>query len=285
MSEKGANADLRIARVAGEQHGVVRLDQLLGAGVSKDDITYRVRKGRLHRIHRGVYAVGHSALSNKARWLAAVYACGAGALLSHFAAACLWGLLDWKDDWPIDVSIPTDSGRKKRPGIRVHRSLSLDASCCAVRVNIPVTTVRRTLIDLSRVASPAQVREVTRAAEQAGWRLALPSGPLLTRSELEERFLALCRRFRIPLPEVNVKVGPFVADFLWPEHRVIVETDGWKFHRGRDAFESDHRRDLWLQEHGYEVIRLTHRQIAENPRSVAASVRAVLGRRELERAV
>ena len=258
---------------------MIRHDQLLGAGVSKHGITRRVASGRLHRIHRGVYAVGHTALSDEGRWLAAVYACGAGALLSHLAAACLWRLLDWRDGWLIDVTIPTNSGRKMRQGLRIHRSLTLDARCSTRRNNISVTTVRRTLLDLPRVATLAQVREATRVAQQKGWRLALPGGVLLTRSELEERFLALCRRFRIPLPEVNVSIGPFVADFLWPEHRVIVETDGWKYHRGRDVFESDHERDLWFQQRGYEVIRLTHRQIAENPRSVAHSVQSVLRRR------
>ena len=279
MRRKGANSpDLEVARLADDQHGVVKSSHLLGAGVSEAGIRRRVKAGRLHRIHRGVYAVGHSALSNEGRWLAAVYAGGPGAVLSHLAAACLWRLLGWKEDWPIDVTVPTASGRRKRQGIRIHRSLTLDARCSARRSNIPVTTVRRTLLDLPRVASAAQVRKAIRAADKAGWRLALP-GVLLTASELEERFLALCRRFRIPLPEVNVSIGPFVADFLWPAHRVVVETDGWKYHRGRDVFESDHERDLWFQRRGYEVIRLTHRQIVENPRSVAHSVQSVLRRR------
>ena len=281
MRNKGANGpDLTVAEWAEERHGVLKTRHLLAAGLSRAGIRRRVQAGRLHPKYRGVYAVGHAALSTEGQWLAAVYACGDGAHLSHLAAACLWGLLDWDDDWPIDVTIPSLSGRRKKRGIRIHRSLSLDVRCSSRRDNIPVTTVRRTLLDLPRVATPAQVREATRVAQQKGWRLALPGGVLLTRSELEERFLALCRRYRIPLPEVNVRIGPFVADFLWPKERVIVETDGWKFHRGRDVFESDHKRDLWLQEHGYEVVRLTHRQITENPRSVASSVLAVLQRRQ-----
>lgn len=280
MRRKGATSpDLAVAAWAEERHGVLKTCHLLGAGLSEAGIRRRVKTGRLHPIHRGVYAVGHAALSREGRWLAAVYALGAGAVLSHLAAACLWGLLDWSHDSPVDVTIPTHSGRRKRHGIRVHRSLSLDARCSAVRSNIPVTTVRRTLLDLPRVTTPAVVRNAIRAAEQAGWRLALPGGVLLTRSELEGRFLALCRRYGIPLPEVNVRIGRFVADFLWRRERIVVETDGWEFHRGRSAFEHDHERDLWLQAEGYEVVRLTHRQIAENPRSAATSVQAVLRRR------
>ena len=280
MRKKSANdPDLAVARLADDRHGIVKTSHLLGAGVSEAGIHRRVKAGRLHPIHRGVYAVGHTALSSEGRWLAAVYALGDGAVLSHLAAASLWRFLDWGDDWPVDVTIPTSSGRKNCQGIRIHRSLSLDARCSTRRSNIPVTTVRRTLLDLPRVATPAQVREAIRAAEKEGWRSALPHGPLRTRSELEELFLSLCRRYRLPLPEVNVKVGSFVADFLWPQHRVIVETDGWKYHRGRATFESDHERHLALQRMGYEVIRLTYRQITENPRSVAASVRTVLRRR------
>jgi very-short-patch-repair endonuclease len=147
------------------------------------------------------------------------------------------------------------------------------------RNNIPVTTPARTIADLCRVAS---VDEVRRAIRQAGF-LGLDIGaedrrePALTRSTLERRFLRLCRRHRLPEPEVNVLVGPHEVDFLWPDRRLIVETDGYEGHRGRQAFEDDRAKDAELRVMRYTVVRFTYRQVSERWEWVEESIRALLG--------
>lgn len=197
------------------------------------------------------------------------------AVLSHRSAAGLWRLLD-PVAAPVHVSIPSDAGRARRAGIRIHRRAALDPSALVVRNRIPVTSPGQTLADLHLVIAPAELRRAVRQAEVLG----LPTGsedrPDPTRSELEERFLALCKRHRIPPPEVNRHVGAFEVDFLWREARLVVETDGYAFHRGRSHFESDRRRDLALRRLGYDVMRLSYSQVVGEPGQVAASLRAAL---------
>jgi hypothetical protein len=191
-------------------------------------IVRRTQKGLLHRIHRGVYAVGHPGLSGEGRWMAAVLACGEGAVLSHRSAAALWTILPPPS--LIDVMVPGTCGRKPRDGISVHRSLTLRPSQTTRRAGIPVTKPSRTLDDLKRVLPSDQFGAALQRAEF----LRLPIGegfePDHTRSELESRFLALCRRHRVPHPGVNVRVGPFLVDFLWRARRLIVEVDGFGAH-------------------------------------------------------
>ena len=155
MAEKRANPDVEIAGIAARQHGVVTLGQLLRAGVSKDGVTGRVRSGRLHRIHRGIYAVGHPRLSNEGTWLAAVLGCGDGAALSHRSAAELWNLLP-AHSGIVDVTVPGSGGRRARRGIRLHRSLSLTHAVATGRDGIRVTTPARTIADLRRFAAPEE---------------------------------------------------------------------------------------------------------------------------------
>lgn len=295
MRQKGAN-DLRVSEIAARQHGVISARQLRSAGLSPSGVSRRVAAGRLHRIHQGVYAVGHSAVSTHGSWVAAVLASGAGgvsagsvltywgAVLSHRSAASLWGLLP-SVDGPIDVAVSSAGGRARRRGIRLHRTLTLQSAVVTLREGIPVTTPARTIVDLrqsvSRGSSQGFIspKELRRAIRQANV-LGLPIGPegsrVRTRSDLERDFLRLCRRHRLPAPEVNVRVGRHRVDFLWRDKHLVVETDGYQYHRGRAAFEDDRERDLELRARGYEVVRLSEKQVEDDPRRVAEVLGAAL---------
>jgi hypothetical protein len=198
------NADATAAAIAARQHGVVTYEQLLWVGLTQSAIQRRIAKGRLHRLYRGVYAVGHRGLSREGSWKAATLACGSGAALSHRSAAELWGMLE-PADGVIHVSIPAKGGR-------------------------------RTLEDLRREVTAGELRRALREAEFR--RLPVDRFELVSDragSELELALLAVCRRHRLPSPEVNVMVGPFEVDFLWRRGRLVVETDGYDAHRGRVA--------------------------------------------------
>jgi very-short-patch-repair endonuclease len=290
MPNKGDTTDAALARLAASQHGVVTARQLAVLGLGRSAISERASKGSLHRIHRGVYAVGHRGLSLHGRFMAAVLACGEGAVLSHGSAAVLWKLLRPLDG-PVHVSVPTTSGLRKRRGIHLHRSPSLQEPSPSSlpirggrgrrlltthRDGIPVTTVIRTIEDLRRSAFPLRLtRRAIRQAEFMGLRLdGIESDR--TRSGLETLFLDLCRRHHLPPPEVNVKLGRWEVDFLWRSQRLVVETDSWTYHRGSVAFEADHARDLDLRAAGYTVLRFSDRQLEEEPGRVVADVARAL---------
>jgi len=298
MPNKSDTLDSTIARIAARQHGVITAKQLSTAGIGRSAITERVGGGRLHRIHRGVYAVGHRGLSLHGRFMAAVLACGEGAALSHGSAAVLWGLLKPLDG-PIHVSTPSTSGRKIRRGIHLHRVPSLRAPSLAEpspspsslpirggrrgrllathRHNIPVTNVSRTIEDLraSSLIPPHLIRRAIRQAELKGYRLEGITTDR-TRSDLESAFLALFAAHRIPPPEVNPKLGRYEVDFLWRSQRLVVEADTFTYHRGSVAFEDDHQRDLELRRQGYAVRRFTDEQLEAEPDRVAADIREAL---------
>ena len=295
MRRQVAKADALIAGIASRQHGLVSVWQLYDLGIGERGVRTRVDAGRLHRIHRGVYSVGHSAPSPERRWLAAVLALGWnrsekhgsvlehwGAALSHRSAASLLRLLPDKEG-PVDVIVAGDGGRARRAGIRVHRSLSLLAKEVTLCRGIPVTNAARTIRDLGDAVAngPGTVpsRELRRAIRQANV-LGLPvdekSRGDRTRSDLESDFIELCRRQRLPPPQVNVRIGAYLADFLWPEQRLIVETDHYLYHRGRVAFQDDRSRDLELRRHGYDVLRLSEKQINEEADRVAEVVASAL---------
>lgn len=209
--------------------------------------------------------------------MAAVLACGDGAVLSHRSAAILWSLLDPRPG-PIEVSVPTQAGRERRAGIRIHRRTALSPSAVTSRRNIPVTRPAQTIEDLRHAVPAAQYRHAIRQAGVLGRPTGLErSDP--TRSELEDLFLALCRSHRLPAPEVNARLGPYLVDFLWRDRRLVVETDGYRYHRSRISFEQDRRRDLDLRERGYEVHRFSYTQIVNESTRVASAVRAALGGR------
>lgn len=289
--------DRIIASLAERQYGVVSTPQLLAAGIGRSAIATRVRRDGLHRLHRGVYAVGHTALVPGAREMAAVLACGDGAAISHRSAAVLWGLVEEREG-PIDVTVPRSRG--SRPGLRIHRSRSLTAESIRTLRGIPVTTVTRTLIDfaeaapdreLERALDEATVQRLTTRAtliaavgDNTGHRgaarirklLEHSDPPTLTRSEAEERFLSLVRMAELEAPEVNVRLHRHLVDFLWPRRRLVVEIDGFRFHSSRAAFERDRRRDAELGAAGYRVIRVTWRQLTEEPYSVIGRLAQVL---------
>jgi very-short-patch-repair endonuclease len=306
MREENARPDLRAAEIARRQHGVVADWQLRESGLSTSAISRRVAAGRLHRVHRGVYALGHRGGPVHATWMAAVLACGRpgrsesdeeaidlgdagstmtvldywGAALSHRAAASLWGLLPPRDE-AVDVSIRGYGGRTKRAGIRLHRSSTLLPAHVTLRGRIPVTSPARTIADLRRAvgngrrSGPISPWELRRAIRQAGV-LGLSMGEegvVRTRSDLERDFLRLCRRYRLPEPEVNERIGSHIVDFLWSDRMLVVETDGYRYHRGRAAFEDDRARDLALRAQGYEVLRLADRQLTNEPQRIVEVIR------------
>jgi uncharacterized protein YjiS (DUF1127 family) len=278
------------AIVAMARHRLVTRRDLLAAGVGTEAIRHRLASHRLYRMHRGVYAIGTPQLDRLGRWLAAVLACGDGAVLSHRSAAALWGLLG-PAAGPIEVTAP---GRwsSRRAGIRVHGTRSLPSAEITHTRGIPCTTVERTLIDIAGGPAP----ELERAVEQAfalhllgrnrmaealarGSRrrgvgnlrrlLAHLLGDIpLTRSELERRFLKLVARAGLPAPIVNRHRAEHRVDFTWPNHRLVVETDGRATHDNPYAFHHDRARDLDLEVAGWHVIRLSWWQVVEEPARV-----------------
>lgn len=277
VSEQVDRFDIVVARIARRQHGVVTYRQLREAGMTGNGISQRARRGQLHRLYRGVYAVGYRADSWRLRWIAAVFACGDGAVLSHGSAAALWGLLRPLRG-AIDVSTPARGGRSRRAEIRLHRRAALGAGATTRRFEIPVTTPAQTVADLRSAVPPYLWRRAARQAELAGYRLGAGFESDRTRSDLEQDFLGICRAAGLPEPEVNVKVGRWTVDFLWRRARLAVETDSYRYHRGQIAFQDDHSRELDLRRSGFELRRFDERQIEEEPDRIAADLIATLGR-------
>jgi hypothetical protein len=278
--------DLVIAALAGEQHGVVTRTQLLDAGLSADDVDRRIRAGRFHRLHRGVYAVGHRTLTAEGRWIAAVLSAGPGAVLSDASAAMAWDLRR-SAGGVIHVSVATRAGRDQRPGVRVHRRETLTPQDMTVHRNVPITTATRTIVDLARTLEGRALEALIDRADQRGlvdFRELRAAGPVslktvlaqyqgtATRSELEERFLQLCDKAGIPRPETNVRIAGLEVDFVWRDRRLIVEVDGYAYHRSPRALERDRERDVILGMAGWCVRRFTWRQITHRAAWVAAAV-------------
>jgi very-short-patch-repair endonuclease len=277
VGEQPANCDQMLAEMAARQHGVVSFAQLQRAGIHRNAVQSRLRAGRLHRLHRGAYAVGHTKLTFEGRCMAAALATGDRAVVSQRSAAAIWRMLQ-PHSGPIEITTSGDGGREKRRGIRVHRSVTLIARLTTRRQGIPVTKPARTLRDLRRTVPQPVFRAALRRALDL--RLIRSTGipePDLTRSELERRFLRLCRRHRLPQPEVNARIGPHEVDFLWRSQGLIVEVDGFRHHGHRAAFESDRARDAHLQSLGFRVLRFTYRQVSDRKAEVVEALRSVLG--------
>lgn len=303
-----ARIEDRIIALAASQHGVVTRAQLLDSGMTPRMVQTRLTRGRLRALHRGVYLLGHlrgELEPERAREMAAVLACGPGAVVSHRSAAFLWELLSRPSaaaDRDVDIWVRAGA-RRRRAGIRAHRPRHLAADEVTRLQGIAVTAPDRTLRDLStEIASRALNRAVARAerrkliteaqlatlvARQKGrpgapvLRAAMgdEGAPVLTRSEAEERFLALVQRGRLAAPESNVVVAGHEVDFLWRPERLAVEVDGFGFHGSRRSFENDRRRDMDLAGAGFHVIRVTWRQIVREPEPTLVRLSQALARR------
>jgi very-short-patch-repair endonuclease len=237
----------------------------------------------LHRVHRGVYAVGHARLTFRGRLWAAVLA--TGGVLSHRSAAAVDELMP-PPTGAIDVTVSGEA--RSRKGIRVHRSKTLDPLNDVVQDEdgLPRTSIARTLVDLAEVLNERQLKRVLKRAEtlriadvkQLPGRRLLPvvHEPELTRSELERRFRRLLRRRALPQPRSNATIMGYEVDFLWPDASLVVETDGRAAHLTATAFEDDRRRDAELLVAGYRVVRFTWTQVTAEPERVANTLQRLL---------
>jgi very-short-patch-repair endonuclease len=295
--------DRAIAGIAAAQYSVVTLAQLLSLGLSASAVRTRVAGGRLFRRHRGVFVVGRADLSLKGKWLAAVLACGKGALLSHISAAALHELLSARAGLP-HVLVNRGGGRG-HPGIKVHRSYLLEAADRTVIDGIPCTSVARTLLDIAatepawvlskalnqaaidRKLDVSDVQEllgrVGRHKGAARLRAAMGDkeiGADRTKSVLERRFLSLIRKAGLPYPAINewmaIEGEEMQCDFVWHAQRVVVEVDGWETHQTKTAFEEDRRRDRILRLAGWTVLRFTWADVIDRPGEMASAVGELL---------
>jgi very-short-patch-repair endonuclease len=298
--EKPANSyeksqwDAAIARLADRQHGVVATWQLLALGLSHQDIYYRGRVGRLHRIHRGVYAVGYRTLTRHGHWMAAVLAYGPDAVLSHRSAAALWGM--GPGFWKFEVTTP--DARRSRKGFRAHTA-TLHPDDITTHDGIPSTSVARTILDLAaplnqdalahlieaadrreRFDLRALDRAIARRPRAAGVVrvrnvLAAYRGTADTRSKLERDFRALIAKAGLPEPQYNVLLAGLTVDVYWPQWKLVVELDGEPYHNNPRAFEDDRIRDAILQKADIRVLRVTGDRLDNHPRAVVDDILAL----------
>jgi hypothetical protein len=290
-----------VGELADRQHGVVSRPQLLELGIGRGAILHRLELRRLRPVHRGVYAVGRGGLSRSGFWMAAVLACGPCASLSHRSGAALWSIRRGRSGW-IEVTAPRRLGGRK--GIRAYRA-SLPPDEITQVQGIPVTTAARTLLDLAAVVDRHELRRALEQAEvlrlgditsldallsrypgrrgTAAMRAILQAelkGERVTRSELEERFLAFARDRGLPIPASNVGLalndGWIEADCVWRDARVVVELDGFAFHSTREAFRRDRHRDRRLRLAGWEPVRVTWWDLDQAPDQLEAELAALL---------
>ena len=294
MCPQDRTVEEELARIASAAHGVVTRAELLRTGVTADEIRWRVRTGSLLRQHRGVYRVGHRAPSIEARYLAAVLAGGEGALLSGRAAAHLLGLVKGTAPAPEVMALT----ERRIEGVRTHRSRAFDPRDATILSGIPVTTVPRTLVDIAAVLP---VNALARACHEAGVRYGATPGSVeavlarrpsspgarklrrvihgdvhVTLSALESRFLELLRDEGLPLPITNRPAGGRRVDCRWPEHRLTVELDGYRFHNSRHSWEQDRRREREARAGGDEVRRYSYDDVTADPTLMLAELRPLL---------
>lgn len=288
------------AKIGTRQDGVVTWHQLRTAGVGEGAIKHRANNGHLHRRHRGVYIVGHGALARTAKEQAALLACGDKAVIGHWSAAYLWGLIKAPPD-QVHVTV-IGAARRPRNGIMIRRTTCLSRQDIRRRQGLRLTSPARTIIDLAahadlrtleRLTAEARVLKLLRDGElekalaRAGRRpgvarmralLHHESGPVLTRSEAERRMRRLVQAAGLPIPVANARVGGYEVDFYWPGKRVIVEVDGYEFHGHRAAFERDRRKGLALTAGGDELIRISAGQLVYEPVWLAAHLAQALAK-------
>ena len=267
-------------RLAARQHGVAAVWQMLALGMSRKAVDAWVCEHRSSRIHRGVYGVP----DGLGRYMAAALAVGRGSAISHLAALRLWAMRPREEEEVIEVSAPGPGGRRRRDGFVVHRRMGFTHTRCLA---IPVTSPTESLVD-ARLARHEAYRALEAAERQhlkIDWdrlcgpglrevREVLRLGLNPTRSDAEARFLFLCRDHGIEMPVVNSQLNGVETDFHWPRARLVVEVDGWEFHRAREDFERDRDRGVIHRIAGWEVVRVSASQLVRAPAVVAAAVLA-----------
>jgi predicted transcriptional regulator of viral defense system len=288
-----------MANLATEQYRVVSAAQLHALGVHRGGIQRRVSRGRLHRVHRGVYAVGTPNLSRNGFLIAAVYACGEGALLSHKTAAQHWGLTQ-SATAAIHVTVPSRN-KPDVKGVTVHLTRELTAADRAIHEGIPSTSVARTLVDYAATATQTQLIEAIEQAERLrifdlkavhdaldrsngrkgakALRAALSElfhEPPDTRSKLEQRFRFFCKSRGLAVPSFNVSVGGFCVDGAWAGTNLVLELDSKRHHLGLTAFEADRKRDTKLQIAGHRIVRVTDKRMKHEPDELEQDLRSLL---------
>jgi hypothetical protein len=285
-----AHIATKISRIADRQYGHVTRQQLLELGVVSPTITYWTRNRRLVRVHAGVYAVGHAQHSPHALAMAAVLACGDRAVLSHDSAAALWGIRSWPRLPEVTCAL-----EKRRPGIRTHRTQTLVTNDVRRHRNIRVTSPSRTILDIEGRLTDAQLARAVNELRLADQLHATELGRLLTasprvkaltdpdqsptRSPPEDLFLAFCTKYGLPTPRLNVPMFGHEVDALFEEEKLIVEIDGWKYHRDHGSFEADRERDATAIEHGFATYRATWARLTGDPDREARRLQRTLARR------
>jgi very-short-patch-repair endonuclease len=284
-----------IARIAARQDNVISGDQLRAAGLGRGAITHRVKAGTMQRLQTGVYLLGAAPPTPMARARAAALACGPDAVVSHRSAACLFNLLP-EIGGEVDVTV---AGRNpgQRQGVRRHRVAHLPRQDVRTMRGLRITSVARTICDLAATESARDTEQAFQEAlyhdivtdtaleavlEREPNRRGAPvirsliRDPRLTRSERERRLLRLIDQAQLPKPLANVPLNGYKADIYWPKHNLVVEFDGWRAHGHRLAFESNRKRDQILLAAGIRTLRVTDRQLEDEPIAVTARIAQAL---------
>jgi hypothetical protein len=288
--------DPAILLLAGRQHGHVARSQLLELGVAQGLIAGRLKSGAWVAVHLGVYCIGPRRNDPVSRAAAAVLACGPGALLSHQSAASLWGLFA---RWTFPLHV-TAEGRRERPGITTHRCQWLNSSDHSLQLGVKVTSRARTVLDLAPSLPPDKLTRLVMDARRnhhlgltalqdvldrnplhKGTKLLRPfiddpANP--TASHLEDLFRAFIKKYDLPQPVINFNLRRKQPDAYFPEHNLIVELDGWEFHKDRHAFETDRERDAENLRHGTLTIRMTEQRLTQDPDREAQRLKEILDR-------
>jgi very-short-patch-repair endonuclease len=297
VSAVDASPDRVAGWVASQQLHLITTPQAIAAGLTNRALTTRCRNGLLHRVHHGVYLRGQPTFLPGARELSAVLACGEQSFVGDASACALFGVVS-PSDGPVEITVI--GSRRKRDGIRIHRVDELDAADYGNLRGIPIVSPARALLELADRATADQLERaiaeayalrltteraindtIARNPHRSGVaslkaELKREGGPAWTQREAERRMQLLIRRANLAPPVTQHWVAGFPADFAWPEHRLIVEVDGFQFHGHRRAFERDRKRDAAHVLAGYRVIRITWRQLHEEPFTVVAIIAAAL---------
>jgi hypothetical protein len=287
--------DAQVALKAAGQYGNITHAQLMECGLTDTAVLWRVRRGRLYRVHSQVYAVGHPPRLPLERAAAAVLACGRGAALSHLGALALWG---FTKEWPAAFDVIVTTGDRRPRGIATHRYKDLRRRDLTVQLGIRVTSPARTVLDCAPELDDKQRRRTVNDAlhgpfftqrQLADVRARFPNHPgakLLdpflqdgrnpTRSPFEDNFEDFCQRHGLPTPLVNAEVAGHIVDALFEPQKLIVELDSWEFHKDRLAFETDRARDADTLAEGYRTVRLTWERMHAHGDAEAARLQRML---------